>query len=109
MAQQTSPQEHPHTDPRTNEPSEQTPFSVEEGKNQQDYPGKVQLHVSASTVTATFRTHMPLGAFHAGAAVAVAIRLIHDVWKCSILCGAPFVIGMLSDFQSRPDFGLQLL
>ena len=41
MAQQTSPQEHPHTDPRTNEPSEQTPFTTEKGTNQQEYPGYV--------------------------------------------------------------------
>ncbi len=59
MAQQTTPQEHPHTDPRTNEPSEQTPFSTEKGVNQQEYPGYVSCHTSDLVVTA-IRVDMPL-------------------------------------------------
>ena len=58
MAQQTTPQEHPHTDPRTNEPSEQTPFNTEKGVNQQEYPGYVS-HTSDLVVTA-IRLDMPL-------------------------------------------------
>ena len=59
MTQQTTPQEHPHTDPRTNEPSEQTPFKTDKGVNQQEYPGHVSAHVPGLVVTA-IRLDMPL-------------------------------------------------
>ena len=59
MAQQTTPQEHPHTDPRKNEPSDQAPFSTEKGVNQQEYPGYVSTKASDWVVTA-IRLDMPL-------------------------------------------------
>ena len=61
MAQQTTPQEHPHTDPRNNEPSDQAPFSTEKGVNQQEYPGYVRSHSSDSIVTPIL--NMPLVTF----------------------------------------------
>ena len=61
MAQQASPQEHPHTDPRTNEPSEQTPFSTKEEVNQQEFPGKVDPHLLILIVIASDQTCRPIG------------------------------------------------